>query len=519
MKKTDLSLSLKVVLIVCNALFANISLLAFDADSFKEPGQMTHGPAFGEAVKLQKQNVQRAKALLEKLYIVDTEYLSEVPVGGDAYVEVGTQVGYYSKEDTTMAYSPLVIYRRVWVSDAGAALSFAVQNNDPTAHARALWLRRNGQYTRYPENPGKSVFAGWPFSSNQKQYGDNWTDCRFVTGANACALMGLANYITAYYMELSDPLKAEYQKFYADALSGILYLIETSGPNEGLVTAGWSLNVLEEFSKTNYSYNKILDMLGYGPREIEGFNDPIKRVRVRHVVTEHCIRVLTILNYSLIHYDRLFEENSPISYDKLESVRTNLQQSIFNKLYDKSKCSFIAGRLSSGEPNTHSYICDSSQLSMSLRFSKLNKEQVKALSDSLVYTINNFTKDFEIQGESYFGACHYEEGFDDAHAEKSYGHSDELQVEAVCVLVCGLIEFAKIFPEDPNVPLFRNTAERLWKDLQRFVNDNGFVYSSNALKDQSTSGLVEASSSAIWYLTAIKSFEEYLATSQTIVDR
>lgn len=497
MNKTCLSLICKGTLLVCSMLLANLSLVALDlSKESSEPVQHTDPDVINA---LKQQNIQHARELLQTLYVVSLEDFSNLLDKKDSEVELGVQAGYYGKEGTDQAYSPLVLYRRVWVYDAGIALTLAVQNNDPTAGPRALWLLKNGQYTRDPQNPSTPLFAGWPFSSNQRNYGDNWTDCRFVTGANASALLAIARYITSdYYLGSEDKLKSEYKRLYRDGLSGILYHMETDGPNEDLITAGWSLNVLEEFSKTGYSYNKVLDMLGYGPREIEGFSEPIQRVRVRNVVTEHCSNVLELLNYTLRHYDRLFEKDRPYTYDELDAIRVKLRKSIYNKLYDNSKRRFITGRSASGEPSAYSAIDNASWLCTSLDLDALNDEQTKALSDSLVYTINNFTKDFIIAEKTYFGAHYFEEGFEDPYGEKSDADAEEFHVEGTCGLICGLLEFAKAFPDDPNAAMFRVTASELWNSMQRFLADFGFVYTSSFVKG--TAEPIEASAPAIWYL-------------------
>lgn len=514
MTKTFLFSSLRRFLPVLVVLQLNLSLIASDVS--EELNDSTQASDSEGIYVLQQRNMERARDLVQKLYTESSEDLSQLLGNKNSYVELGTQAGYYGKEGTNQAYSPLVLYKRVWVSDSAIALSLAIQSNDPTADSRALWLLKNGQYSRYPENAEITLFAGWPFSSNQKNYGDSWTDCRFMTGANALTLLAMAQYITSdYYTRLSDKLKAEYLRFYVDALSGILYLVESSGPNEGLITAGWSLNVLEESSKTNYSYNQILDMLGYGLREIDGFTEPIKRVRVRNVVTEHCISTLAVLNYSLEHYEKLFKRNSSLTYNQLNTIREKMRESIYSKLYDNSKSCVIAGRSFSGKPNPYSSIDNATWLSNSLNFDELDNEQVKILSNSLAYTINNFTKDFSIQEKTYFGAHYYEEGFENVYVEKSQDHSAAFHVEATCSLICGLLEFIKAFPEDPNEHLFRSSASKLWEDLQYFINDFGFVYTSTSIKDISEP--IEASVSAIWYLRACDYFKKNRITKVDLV--
>ena len=166
----------------------------------------------------------------------------------------------------------------------------------------------------------------------------------------------------------------------------------------------------------------------------------------------------------------------------------------------------ITGRSASGESSAYSAIDNASWLSASLNLGDLNDEQVKALSDSLVYTINNFTKDFTIVEKTYFGAHYFEEGFEDPHIEKSDSQTEALHVEATCGLICGLLEFANAFSDDPNTPLFRSTASKLWSDLQRFLQDFGFVYASSSVKGIAEP--IEASVSAIWYLHTCDYFED-----------
>ena len=165
----------------------------------------------------------------------------------------------------------------------------------------------------------------------------------------------------------------------------------------------------------------------------------------------------------------LFGSKAPKAYDRLNAIRLKLRDSIFDKFYDKDKRCFTAWRSPSGVLSPYTAIDNASWLSLSLKLDELKPGQIRALSDSLVYTINNFTRDYTIAGKTYFGAHYFEDGFEDPYIGKSKQHSAALHVEATCGLICGLLEFTKAYPDDPNAPLFRNTASKLWKDLQHFL--------------------------------------------------
>ncbi len=467
-----------------------------------------------EIRSIETQNIKRAHELIDKLYTNNAEDFTQL-FGSTSnplvFMEAGTQAGYYAKPGTPKADGPLVLYKRTWIYDAGIALSLAIQNRDTTIDDRALWLLKYAQYTRDPENPSEIVFAGWNFSRNQSNYGDDWTDCRFVTGANCHAILAIAEYITSEnYQKLKSKFRVKFSELYANALLGILYLMEQDGPNAQLITAGWTLNVLEEFYETNHSYNKILELLGYGPKQISGYDKKISRFRAMNIVMEHNIDALKVLNYTLANYGKLFRKEPPYSYHELNAIRLRLRDSMFEKFYNEDKKCFITGRSASGEPSPYTAIDNASWFTLALNLEELNPKQVEALSNSLVYTIKNFTKGFRINGKMYFGAHYFEDGFEDPYIEKSELHSSALHVEATCGLICGLLQFSNTFPNHPNALLFRATAEALWKNLQHFLNDHGFLYASASLRDVTEP--TSASVSAIWYLRTLN----YLKDTRSI---
>ena len=457
-------------------------------------------------VELKNKNIQRANDLLGSLYSETTEDLADTPDDRSDDLLVGAQAGYYIKSGIEEAYVPLVQYGRVWAYDVGMALSLAVTNKDPTSHERIMWLRKHAQNISDPRNSKEFLFAGWPFSKNQVYLGDNWMDCRFITGANACALLGMAEYITSeLYQDLDKDEQDDHLAFFAKALEGILYHIESAGPNEDLITAGWTINALKEFYKTNHSYGEILSLAGYGTRSIEGYPYPVKRIRARNIVTEHCANVLTLLNYVLDNYGVLLGHDAVYTYDELATIRLKLCESIFNKLYDHDKGYFITGRSEFGIPSQYITISNASWLCLALRLDELTKNQIEMLSKSLLHTVNSFTKDFVVNGGTYFGAHYFQDGFEDPYVVKVDLHSEALHIEGICGLINGLLKFSDAFPDDPNAPFFHVTALKLWHSLQRFIDNYGFVYASTSLKDINEP--LESSVSAIWYLRTCNYFD------------
>lgn len=459
---------------------------------------------------LKNSNLQHANFILEKLYCETTEDFAGTTNDPIDDLSVGTQAGYYAKPGTQGIYSPLVRYGRVWAHDAGTALSLAVKNRDPQAHKRVLWFRKHSQTAFDPSDSRSTLFVGWPFSKNQVYLGDDWTDCRLITGANARALLGVGDYITSeFYRELSADDQAYYQTFFEKALEGILYHIELDGPNEGLISAGWSLNVIEEFHKTGYSYDEVISMVGYGPAFIDGYPSQIKRVRARNIATDHCSNVLALVNYALDNYDQLFRPGSELSRAKLALIRLKLRESMFINLYDYREDRFISGRTESGESSEYASVSNTAWFCLSLKLNELNKKQVGTLSRSLLYTVKSFTKDFVINGKTYFGAFYFQNGFEDPSIEEMDDlHSNILHVEGTCMLINSLLRFTDAFPENSNTPLFHATAIKLWNSLQYLIDDYGFIYDTSLLKSAvDEDPPLESSVSALCYLRIYNYFD------------
>jgi|GEM_PF-2701651 len=451
-------------------------------------------------------NVARANKLLSSLYDVRRERYPKFIQDVDVFLDVGMQAGYTIKPGVQMGdnpeYDALLAYRRVWAYDSGIALTLAVATEDPSVHARARWLLKYGEFVENPADPNEQIFAGWPFSINQKHLGDSWRDVRYVTGANSFALTGICHYITSdAFKQLRKTEQRAYLNFFQKALEGMLYHVESDGPNEGLVAAGWTLNILRDIHQTDYVYYDLLDRLGYGwPEKIDGYSDPIRIVRAKNVVLEHCIGMLRLLNYTLDHFDQLVGTASSYTYFELNEVRKKLRDSVFAKLYNKEERHFITGRNAAGVSSSYKAIDNTSWLVLALRLEELTADQTDMLMASLVYTVENFTNQFTENEREYFGAYYFENGFEDPYIEQSFIHSEALHIEATCGLICSLLKFVRQYPNSPHDTLFRETTLRLWKSMQYWVHNNGFKYASLDLKDLYVN--LESSTSATWYLFA-----------------
>jgi len=455
-------------------------------------------------VELQKKNTQHANDLFENLYSEYTVDLANTPDNPDDDLTLGAQRGYYAEPGSEDENDILILYGRTWIYDTGIGLSLAVANDDPTADKRALWLMKNAQYLADVEDPESKIFGGWNFSTNQAHLGDNWKDQRYITGANTFALIGMAEYIASdFYKALDSELQREFSDFYADALSGILYHFELAGPNKGLVTAGWSLNALDEYAITDYSYYEMLDLVGYGADQINGYPKSVERTRSLNVVTEHCNDLLKALNFTVDHYNQLFGfKNAPYSRKEINKMRIMLRESIFTKLFNEEERRVITGRTLDGEPSVFSAIDNASWLALSVDLEDLDADEVQKLSDSLMYTIITFTADFEIDGSTYYGTHYFPDGFKDPYIVESDSYSSAYHIEATCGLICGLLDFVNVFPEHSHSPIYRDVALELWIDLQRYIDKHGFIYASTA--EGGTFEPKEASVSAIWYLMTLK---------------
>jgi len=444
-------------------------------------------------------NAARARGLIGQLYNSAT----------------GAQASYLGLED-----SPIVKYGRVWIYDAGITLSLAVQGGGASdADKRAQWLKDNA---RYDDN---GTFTGWPFSINQRDFGDNWEDVRHVTGANAWALHGIAEYVA------EGGGGSEYQQFYAEALSGLMQ----HRKDNGLFSAGFSVLGLNDPGKYGVSYNQLLSILGdwqqIKRREfrflngideflfpfmtvsdfIEGlveklFNDigfrmsefDMLREKKTHVVTEHCIDVLDLLNYTLEHYNEL----APLNYSRreLNAIRMDLRNAIFEHLYKD-------GRFVTGDSSSLTAIDNSTWLCSALNREQLGKRKIANLASGLNFTIENFVKPIEVAGQAYWGAHYFTSDFTDRYIQQGGDQEAAYHIEATTGLIVALNDFADSYPLHASTEYFRAVATMLWREMQVYVNRFGLPYSSLEIQDLFST--FECTVSAVWFLQTYQYYQQH----------
>jgi len=181
-----------------------------------------------------------------------------------------------------------------------------------------------------------------------------------------------------------------------------------------------------------------------------------------------------------------------------------LRDAIFAKLYNHAEGRFITGRSAAGTPSEHTAIDNSTWLSSALQLEKLDAQQVNQLSSSLRYTVDNFVKTFEVDGQSFLGAHYFLSSFHDKYIEKQNAQEKALHIEATTGLILGLQDFADAWPQDANTPYFREVASQLWINLQHYIKEKGFTYSLLCIQD--IFSVKEVTVSAVWYLKTHKYF-------------
>lgn len=432
--------------------------------------------------------------------------------------ETGGQAGYLGGDHALSKYG------RVWVYDQGISLSLAVNGGVGGSGQRAQWLVDNA---RYDEN---GVFIGWPFSINERD--DAWEDARRVTGANAWAMHGLAEYVA------KGGGGGGYQELFAQGLSGAIL------PNRlgnGLFAAGLSPIGLNNPGAFGLTYNELLGVMGdylqilkresallaafdtaidtvLGPvLSLTEIDELIKGLfeklaedvgfvleafdmqleRKSHVVTEHCIDVLDLLNYTLDNYGAL---NPDQSYGELDGIRRSLRDAIFSNLYRD-------GHFVTGNGSSLVAIDNSTWLCSALRRDELSSGQVDQLASGLNYTIATFVKPIVVGGGVYWGAHYFTNDFHDRYITQGGDQEAAFHIEATTGLIVALNDFADSFPNHENTEYFRHTATYLWREIQLFINHFGLPYSSVDIQDLFAT--FECSVSSIWFLQTHRYYQAH----------
>ncbi len=399
----------------------------------------------------------------------------------------------------------LAAFERVWVYTQGIALDQAQAEDDRAkAKAMATWLCLEAKW-----DTERSTILGWHFSTNTR--GDDWKDVRLVTGANAWAVHGLGTFLTSKtYRSMQDKAgqaftKAEYLGCYQAALRGLMSMRTPSG----LVAAGITAQELS-VARTGTEYYAILDELGYG--------DQHTPIRAKNVVTEHNVDVLSVLNHALEHHAAL-----GLDEGELRNWRDSLRHAIFTLLWDGEQKRIITGGhfddANRFRPSPFSAIDNCSWLSLAVDVNSLDEDRTKKLAACLHYTIETFVKELGFsdapQERRYLGTHYFPRDFRDPYIDLSEEEQKKqprsYHVEATLGLILGLWRFADQNEGHPDAPYFSSVGQELWYWMQVFVQDHGFVYSSQRIQNLST--LLQSSTAAIWFIRT-RDYEQQQRQSQ-----
>ncbi len=515
-----------------------------------------------------------------------------------------------SFEDLTAQDSRyLANFERVWAYTLGIALAQTSRETEKAAKtgAKARQALAQARYlcSRAVVDPqDQSKIRGWHFSWNTS--GDTWKDARLVAGATAWAIHGLGVFLSSSaYQDLeSEAEKAWFKNCYDGAVLGLLDHRRRLNENKervSVMTAGWTTLGLAKAASPaairaahgaalrtagndpippteRWSYYSVLDAIGYDhfgepptlnvcqeepgvncynlpftdeawrPRPISQKTWHVLRTphKSTHVVTEHNLDTLSVLNHALAHADVLKLED-PVA---LEQWRDELRRGLFETLWDDNNWihEFEArvagdlpvhpwiyeglrdrnlGRVLTGgawvtddsgvqriERSPHSAIDNCSWLSLSVDHRALltadlenpgRPAYVDRLAQCLRYTVAQYAKTlgFENDAERYYGTHYFQNSFRDAYIAPSELQASSYHLEATMGLILGLIRFVQAHPTHPWAPDFRKEGLALWTEAQRFVRDHGFAYSSRRIHNLST--LLPSSTAILWYIDVFES--------------
>ncbi len=335
-----------------------------------------------------RENYEKARLLRDTLlrHVVDetgAEYYYQVEYQADHEVAYEAERGTGLTEDART----LAGFERVWAYTQGIALAQRATDPDEAKQAQGMarYLCRHAVRA-----PGSSKILGWPFSWNTHL--DNWKDMRLVTGATAWAIHGLGVFLSSpAYTSYQGEDKKALRSCYLDALEGLKDhrhpIIAEGASSASLMSAGWTTAGLRwhrdpqrirlaggtpikaEASET-WAYYSVLDAIGYdafaptsvmacrgpgcgstgsappleesfggqgaGPWALRPLEDEAEyqalrtRIQSRHIVTEHNLDVLSVLNHALEHHEAL--ELPDVA--GLRAWRDALLEGIFFALWD-----------------------------------------------------------------------------------------------------------------------------------------------------------------------------------------
>ncbi len=434
----------------------------------------------------------------------------------------------------------LAKHDRAWVYTQGIALA-QYSTDAGRAQKMAHYLCDKARWSDLTDN---EIITGWPFSWNTKS--DNWADARSVTGANAWAVHGLGAYVAtlASQAQASDPSIDTVLRCYLASLRGLAV-----HRRSGLMTAGYTtvglknartphVLGLETDPKVEWDYYDILDAIGYeefdqdSPPSVARFTRNPDRSRnalgfhiltaeefgilkrpaqAENVVTEHNLDLLSVLNQALQHWPDiapLMLQRDQALVDELVQWRIELKNAIFEELWDPEEGRFMTGgRFVDGLFEAHriSAVDNCSWLVLAVDDTELSAEERNKLGLCLDYTIQAFVKEHRFNGGVYVGAHYFPNSFSDPYVEESNKQEELYHLEATAGLILALRKFARAHQDHPRVSVFRAAADALWLEMQRFVRDNGFPYSSLNISDVMT--VLESSTAAIWYVDVFEDYE------------
>ncbi len=290
-----------------------------------------------------------------------------------------------------------------------------------------------------------------------------------------------------------------------------------------------------------------------------------QKVEATNIVTEHNLDVLSVLNHALNHQEALsLQEPGRPELSTIRAWRDELRAGIFHVLWDDVEDhwrhdlenaalsegagarkrteiqaalvrgdwgrvatggvlaseseykeavdavliddGFFRGRFTVIPNRRHTAIDNCSWLSLSVDFDDLtNADEVEQLARCLEFTTLAFAKDIEFEGQRYYGAHYFFDGFEDKYIEGTSRQEQSFHLEATTGLILGLLAFVEAHPEHPKRDFFVREAYALWAGVQAFVLDHGFPYSSQRIINLST--LLTSSTALIWFIDVYEHFE------------